>query len=361
MVHLHRLVHCGVRGRVQAHRAARRCISSVPRRINVDGDLKVAVGGVFLFVSADRITAHALDAVGSTCPAPVANVILLSLFSVHPAVGRKLVAVLGSGGAWLKAGLPIFLVPIIVGPAAIELPEIESLPKIGALLAASALFTLGVVGHTLQRTMSVGGGGGSAAAAAAAAASEPAPPAVQRAAASAARLVVSHKAAAVVAMAGVTATVAATCMLCNQAGGSSKGPVSNPSLLPALMLDPLYVGATVAAYMAAPAVTPARLALYIPPTMVAGAAMLGLTAAVGAARSATTPSTHLHPHTARTASATGASPLPPARPPTHATTHGWRQEASAYMNGPAFYLTAPLGLSVFFLFCQPLFSSLKRW
>ena len=164
-------------------------------------------------------------------------------------------------------------------------------------------------------------------------------PSVQRAAALAGKFVSSPRAGALLAVCGVAGTAAISL------GADVERGVR-------IEAAPLYAAATAASYFAAPALTPARLALYFPPTLFAGATMLGLTAMVGAANCSTTTTAAAAAAAASPSdppqSAPPPSPLPlPPPPPPHASfSASWKREGQAYLAGPAKVYTDALGPAI---------------
>lgn len=108
----------------------------------------VAAGGVCFFAAADYLTRRALHTAGCSFPSSVAVIIGLGTTSLHPRLGGSLQRWLGPGGAILRAGLPLFLAPVILMPLVVQGGDLaaESLPAVVALASFATLFTLGSCG-----------------------------------------------------------------------------------------------------------------------------------------------------------------------------------------------------------------------
>ena len=225
---------------------------------------RVAVvgGGVLVFVAADKGVGVCLDCVGSQWPASVLNILLLGAAAAYLPAGAKLERALGPAAAFLRMGLPLFLIPAVLAPTVSEVPSRDCLVKIVGLTVLSALFTVALTGHLHGRLAHAVPAGGALLKSRGA----------ERAEATALRLLGSKKVAAGLALAG---------------GAASGALLTLEELKPAVAMAPGYMGLTAAAYILSPAVTPVRAQLFLPPPLMAAAGIVATAAAISRARHST--------------------------------------------------------------------------
>eukprot|EP00041_Stephanoeca_diplocostata_P036632 m.1346144 g.1346144 ORF g.1346144 m.1346144 type:complete len:244 (-) comp24904_c0_seq61:3648-4379(-) len=105
--------------------------------------------GVASFAAVDHMIRVALDALGLySCPSSVAGIVVVGVASAHPAVGARLFRALGPAATWLKALLPLILVPPIAMPLTVALPH----TGVVAVAAVACAFTMVINGHIVHLT-----------------------------------------------------------------------------------------------------------------------------------------------------------------------------------------------------------------
>lgn len=220
----------------------RRGLCTLTRRniLRDEGALHV-IGGVACFVATERLTAAMLDACALKMPSSVTALCALGVAAACPSRGAALQRALGPAAAWLRATLPCTLVPAFLFPAVCELPETEALPKLAVLASGSILATCLVTGQV------------------AAALVRGVPPPIAapcaRSTATALGLLSSAQTALVALVGGLSLSCAAT-LLC-RAGDTSEAQLRTPA----------YIGATVAAYVAATRLLPPSIRTFVPPNV----------------------------------------------------------------------------------------------
>ena len=232
-----------------------------------EGPLHV-IGGVAFFVAAERSTAAALAACDLNLPASVTALCALGAVAAVPRAGTALQRALGPASAWMRASLPVVLVPAFLFPAVCDLPEREALPKLALLCCGGIVLTCSATGHiigAIARASPVAAAGAAAEASCAASAAK------------AASVLSSHwTAAAAIALSGLL-SAAIACASPIASPSSSSSPLVTSSdcaqgaggLLPApisqaLRMAPTYIGATVALYVLAARATPAAVRKFLP-------------------------------------------------------------------------------------------------
>ena len=113
-----------------------------------EGPLHV-IGGVAFFVAAERFTAGALAACDLNLPASVTALCALGAVAAVPRAGTALQRALGPATAWMRASLPVVLVPAFLFPAVCDLPEREALPKLALLCCGGIVLTCSATGHII--------------------------------------------------------------------------------------------------------------------------------------------------------------------------------------------------------------------
>ena len=236
-------------------------------------DALVAVAGIGAFVAADAALDAALQQQGSSWPSSVVGILALGAAAAHPVAGRRLNAWLGPGAAWLRAGLPFFLAPVIMAPIVVPLPPAEELPRVVLLAGACMVGSVAAAGHAAQRGLGAALSGG----AAAVKRLEPTTTVRAAAAATAATRALSSwrvSLAALLAGAALSAGAAAAWPegggVAGAAGAMGAEAEAARERRRVVVRTPLFVGASFACYALSPLVTPASLALVLPPTVVAG-------------------------------------------------------------------------------------------
>jgi hypothetical protein len=122
------------------------------------------IGGTFflrLFAS-EQALGMALSAAGlDTCPASVVGILGIGVAaSISPTMGGILFRVFGPASVWLKAALPLLLVPPIAAPLTAELPT--SVVGAVGVAAAGLVVTMILVGRLASAGASVVRGSGTA-------------------------------------------------------------------------------------------------------------------------------------------------------------------------------------------------------
>ena len=105
------------------------------------------LGGIAVFVAAERATSAALAACGLRLPSSVIALCILGTVAAVPANGAMLQRALGPATTWLRASLPVLLVPAFMFPFVCEVPDREALPKLALLATTGVLATCAATGH----------------------------------------------------------------------------------------------------------------------------------------------------------------------------------------------------------------------
>ena len=194
------------------------------------------------FCAADALAGATLEATGVAFPSSIAALLALGTVATVPAAGSSLQLALGPAAAWLRASLPLLLVPPFLMPLVVELPPTEQLPRLGALAVGSLLATTAIAAR-LAVGLAAGGNGGAAPTCASTAAAQ--------------RFLSSIPAAGCALMVGTASTAL---LASGSAGGGDDGD-------DAAVRTPLYLGLTLVAYASYVSIAPAPLRAACPPNI----------------------------------------------------------------------------------------------
>lgn len=254
-----------------------------------------------ILFGAERALAAGLHAVGwGAAPASVVGILGVgAVCAASPAAGAALHRLLGPASVWMKAALPLLLVPPIAAPLTAELPAsimgLVAVAVVGLTMTPVIAGRLAWAGSNFMESRGSGANGGSGAgavggvgghgsvgatssaggprvAAAATEASMPLSPVMQRHAASAASMMRSTRLAIGALVLGSAATALAW--------------FSTPSerrRLDSVTAAPALIGLTTAIYVASAAGMPKALSRFLPPTVCSGVSLLVLISTVGLA------------------------------------------------------------------------------
>jgi hypothetical protein len=112
--------------------------------------MMVPLRGVAAFVALDQGVATVLAAAGSTFPPAVACISALGCAAAYPPAGAVLNRALGPGAAWLRTGLPLFLVGPLLYPLALEpehIPGADRCGRLAMLYSGGMLITMASTGY----------------------------------------------------------------------------------------------------------------------------------------------------------------------------------------------------------------------
>jgi hypothetical protein len=207
----------------------------------------VVIGGVLFFIGANMCIAKGLKAVGAEkVPSCVVGIVAVGAVCAHPRLGKRVFNVLGPSATWLRAMLPLMLVPPLAAPLSVDPPDW----KYVLLVTGSMMATLAASGHLAA----IAGGGGALTAPLGGSDLQ------MRAAVSARTLLTSPTVALGALGLGMTASLIAKSYY--------------DSAWDARCLTPVLAAGTVSAYVAAGALLPAKYAVMMPPGLVAGAVVV---------------------------------------------------------------------------------------
>lgn len=220
---------------------------------------------------------------------------VIGVAAAHPAIGSRLWQTFGPASVWLRAGLPLMLVPPIAAPLTAELPSATT-----AIAAAAGLvITMVATGRIILAASRWGCAKNSVLLSSVAL--NPVPPPSWHATSSA-RLMQSRWAAACALMVGTVGTAFAL--------RSSKDGLDDPRAV-----APAFVGITTALYVASATCIPERLRLALPPTVIAGSSIIVLVLGAAFCKHGKVQSTTVRAEARRYMEGAGASlmlPVPPA-------------------------------------------------
>eukprot|EP00038_Savillea_parva_P022310 m.37304 g.37304 ORF g.37304 m.37304 type:complete len:598 (-) comp5513_c0_seq2:120-1913(-) len=280
-------------------------------------DAMHVVGGVSLLVVIEQLLGIGLEATGcGSCPTSVVGILGIGLVATaSPSAGTRLFQILGPASVWMKAALPLLLVPPIAAPLTAELPA-SVWGAVGVAWGALLLTTI------LTGRLAMAGGrlfpaGGRASRAASASttragvgeATTALSPAMQRHTHAAAAAIKSPR----LAVAALVGGAAASALLWRH---------TEPEKRDCWTAAPALVGLTTGLYTAA-AWIPPSIGRVLPPTVCSGLGIVALVCATGWARS-----NHVRGHHDDDAAPSAMQAI--------------RAEASLYMDGAGTALMAPV-------------------
>ena len=97
------------------------------------------LGGVAFFLAAERGAAAVLSARDLHFPPAIAALLSLGCVCAVPSAGVRLQRLLGPSAAWLRAALPVLLVPAFLFPAVAAVPDGDSLRLVAPLCLAAIM------------------------------------------------------------------------------------------------------------------------------------------------------------------------------------------------------------------------------